>query len=255
MSKICENCGREIPDESGICEECGAFQMSEEERRGAGRLKVKPTVAKIIFAVIVIGALVGLIFLSNDLNRDIYEGGGFESALDNLISFSNGKTSKLKSLAPAGFWEAKKAEGFDIEEYIADAGSETETDDTADVAADTDGFVTETETASETETETGHEAETEKVLKWSYRIVSNEEADEALVGKLDAQVRSLCGSEEPLVTEAYKVDCDFILGDREDGEVEQKRFFIVRIGDNWYPMQGGSFVAGSLIGTDAEENG
>ena len=122
MGKVCEHCGKELPDGCTVCDSCGTFQTSEEEKLGPGPLRVKFTLPKIIFSVIAIAALVGLVLLGRSLNRDIYEGGGFESALENVVAYENGKISKIKSLAPREYWNMlRDNEGFSIDSFIAQA--------------------------------------------------------------------------------------------------------------------------------------
>lgn len=226
MSKLCEHCGAELPDDAEVCEKCKTFQTGSEEPRG--RLKVKFTLPKIIFCIISIASLVGLFMIGRDLNRDIYEGGGFESALENVVAVENGKTSKLKSLAPREYWAKLLEEtGFDIEEYIESVESERE----------------ESIAAAESEAETAEtEVETEAPPKYSFKIIESTQLEDEQIERLDERVQTLCGTEEGTVIDAYSVNCTITLGDTETGETVERQLNIVRIRDNWYPLLGGNFM-------------
>jgi|GEM_PF-2413181 hypothetical protein len=227
MSKHCEHCGKELADECEFCDSCGTLQTGAADAP-RGLLRVKFTAPKIIFCVIAVAALVGLFLLGRDLNRDIYEGGGFESALDNVVAVSNGKVSRTKSLAPREYWERLAIESdFVIDEYIA--GIESEAEESRKAAE------------SSTEEETSG-AETEKAIKYSYKIIDSERVNNDMRSKLDEKVRIICGTDEKLVTDAYSVNCCITAGDGETGDTVERHLYIVRIRDNWYPLLGGNFM-------------
>ena len=212
MSKLCENCGREIKDDAAFCEECGTFQTAGESV-GDTRLKVKLTAPKIIFSILAVATLVFLAILEGHLSRRIYDGGGFESALDNTVAVMNGRVGRIKNLAPREFWDKCEEQGFRIDEYVDALEKKLE--------EDTDG------------------AEDEK---YTYKVVSKEKADKELLKRLNDQVMKICGTTEPLVSEAYTVDCDVVLGDGDGKTAEQQRFYVVRIRNSWYPLRAGNFL-------------
>ena len=221
MSKTCEYCGMAIPDDSNICESCGTVQNADEEPRG--KLKIKFSVPKLIFCLIAVAALVGLVFIASDLNRDIYEGGGFESALDNTADYYNGNVAKMKSFAPKEYWKrAEEANGsFSIDEYIA---------------------------ALESAVETSEEKQT---ARYSYRIEKEEHLSRKETEALDKEVMSVCGVEEGrLVTDAYYVECLFTVKDGEDVSTHEHHVTIVRIRDNWYVFDKEDKDFGIVIGSD-----
>ena len=131
MDKICENCGCAIPEGKNICESCGTIYMTDVERAGKGRLRIKWTVRKVLFCVIVAASLFALILLGSDLNREIYEGGGYESAIENLEKCTNGSYKRLKSLAPKEYWDVCLEEGFDVDVMIESAAESKEEEEKA----------------------------------------------------------------------------------------------------------------------------
>lgn len=212
MSRICEYCGKEIPEGDKFCASCGTFPKREDDAP-RGKLRVKFTVPKIIFIIIAVIALVGCVFLARDLNRDIYDGGGFESALDNMTALSNGRISKIKTMAPKEFWKTLEAKsGVKIDEYIEEQKA----------------------LASETK----EDAETEKKIPYSYEIVKNSRIKGDALKSLDAKLRILCGVDKELVSDAYLVDIIIKQGE----ESQSKTVCTVRIGEAWYPLDGGDFM-------------
>ncbi|MBQ7714844.1 MAG: zinc ribbon domain-containing protein [Clostridia bacterium] len=225
----CWNCGCELEENAKVCPSCNSFQTSpEEDSEHAKRLKVKFTVPKIIFCVIAVAFLVVLFWVGNFLNRGIYEGGGYQTALDNFVGYSNGKISKMKSLAPREYWALLEAESdFKIDDYIKEAES----------AAEREQF--DAETADESSSVSDAE---EKDIRLSYRVVTEKEAGDDYLARINAKLSERFGTDEKLVTEAYLVSVDFIKGDEENGEITEKELAIIRIRDNWYPMSAARFL-------------
>ncbi len=231
---FCENCGHELEENSKVCPSCKSFATDPEKEAEHGkRLRVKFTFPKILFCIIALAALVFLFWAGYFLNRGIYEGGGYQTALDNYVRYSNGKISKMKSLAPREYWAMlEKESGFAIDEYISDAESVAESiEEQEDADAETAEF----------SSAVSEGVETEEAL-WTYRVVTEKEADDAYLERINSLLSKRFGTEEELVTEAYLVSVDFIKGDEEDGDINEKELAIIRIRNSWYPMSAAKFL-------------
>jgi len=119
MSKFCSGCGNELPDEARFCGKCGSFFEEWE-----GLPYSDGEADRIHFPVknnkkpIIIGAVVGAVALIVVLIL-VFSGGGPESAIDNMIAYTEGDVDVLEDLAPEQYWEYYEMEkGKSVDELI-----------------------------------------------------------------------------------------------------------------------------------------
>ncbi len=232
MSKICPNCGSDVPETSAFCTKCGAScgtapaasasKPAEILDKGkavaadlANRVKsidvnevakqAKANPVKFIVPAVAVVAVVVLLIV-------LLGGSGYTKAIDNMIDFTfKGKVAKFESLAPAAFWE------YIEEEYDADLDDIK--DDLEDMMEDA---------LDDLEDEYGNH------VKIKYEVKKEKELSEKKLKKLAEALDDTYDIDSKSVKAAYDLKVEMSIEGDDDDDEQDMEMTVVKIGGNWY---------------------
>lgn len=250
MSKFCHKCGSKLNDMDVFCEICGVKQAAStirpavEEPAVAHPTEEQPVtieeqpvtvaqqsvatpqsqvtqntsfVAKVKkmpkFLPFVIGGGVAAIVLIVVL-AIVFSAAPYKGAVDDSFDFTfNGEYEKLEKLAPEEYWEyIEEINGSSVEDAI-------EYYELYDVyGAMIDGF----------------EPDYGKNIKFSYKIVHEDELSERKLDAIKDGLKETYGIAKRTVKKAYELEIEIIISGSEDEDTMETEIIVVNIDNDWY---------------------
>lgn len=236
MSKICSNCGSEMPETSAFCTQCGASnateaapetkaaapaaEILEKGKAAAADLanrvksidvnevakKAKANPKKLIVpAVAAVAVIVLLIVLLGG-------GAAYTKAIDTMIDVVfEGKIDKFKDLAPAAYWE------YVEDEYDLDMDDITET----------------LEEGLEYVMENLEDQYGEKI-KVSYEVKKEKELSEKKLEKIAEALEDTYDIDAKSVTAVYELKVEMAISGEDDDDEDDAEMTVAKIGGKWY---------------------
>jgi len=214
MSKFCKSCGNELPDDASFCGSCGSMCEAAAPAEPVGYAPAPEGTEGYGYPMpenknkkpIIIGAIAGGVVLVVVLLILLLSGGGPESALDNMVDYSQGDFDVLEDLAPEQYWdyyEEKKGESVD-------------------------------ELIEKTEKQYEAYAEMMAEVDYDYEVLEEEELSESQIRAINEYLVEEYGFEKDSVSEGceLKYEITASTGGKSNTETETGTF--LEIDGDWY---------------------
>lgn len=230
MSKFCHKCGSKLNDMDVFCEICGVKQATSTIRPAVEESDIAQPAEKAKKMpkglIIGIGAGVAAIVLIVIL-AIVFFGTPYKSAVEDYFDFNlNGAFEKLEGLAPEEYWE-----------YLEDMNG-TSVEDAIEYYEEYEVYDAMIESL---------EPEYGKNIKFSYKIVHEDELSERKLDTIKDGLKDKYGIAKRTVKKAYELEVDVTIKGSEDTDTEELEIIVVNIGNDWYVVSSSGTFSFSLL--------
>lgn len=228
MSKYCNNCGAEMEDDVVFCPNCGAqdqpaynetpMDAAPEEGKANPLSNMKTLIIGAVAAVAVI--ILAIVIFGSSPNK----------AVKNYQAYLNGNAGKMGSMAPSDYWKYVKEEG-EVTKATAKKEYKDMYKDMKEELEDTYG----------------------KNVKYTIKVTDKDKMSNKDLKAIGDALEEEYEIDDKKVKAGWEMEVEMTIKGKDDDDEIETTLNVVKIGGQWYVLNGTSFPCDGAVGEAWED--